>query len=134
MPIYEFVCQACGYDFEKIQSFSDAIAPTCPRCQSTEVQRQMSRPAIHFKGSGWYINDSKSDNKDKKATDKKAATDEAANPTTKTDNASNDAGDSASKDTAAKPEAKPDSKPEAPATKEVAKSSNAAEKSAAGSS
>ena len=59
MPIYEFVCQPCGCEFEKIQSFSDITVPTCPRCQSVQVQRQMGRPAIHFKGSGWYITDSK---------------------------------------------------------------------------
>ena len=133
MPIYEFVCQACGNEFEKIQAFSDAIAPTCPRCQSTQVQRQMSRPAIHFKGSGWYINDSKSDNKDKKETSKKSATDEAADPAPKTDDAGSNSSDSASKDTATKPEAKPEAKSETPATKEVAKGNKASEKSAAGS-
>jgi len=59
VPIYEFICQTCGEEFEKIQSFSATLSPTCPRCQSLQVQRQMGRPAIHFKGSGWYINDSK---------------------------------------------------------------------------
>src|SRR6185369_5815899 len=105
VPIYEFVCQACGNEFEKIQSFSDVIAPTCPRCQSTQVQRQMSRPAIHFKGSGWYITDSKSDNKDKKETTKKVAAEDGATPATKADTAESGAGDSASKESATKPEA-----------------------------
>lgn len=59
MPIYEFACQDCGYEFEKIQSFSDSSTPGCPNCQGRHVQRRMSAPAIHFKGSGWYITDSK---------------------------------------------------------------------------
>jgi len=59
MPIYEFVCQECGHEFELIQSFSDNTVPGCPVCQETHVIRQVGRPAIHFKGSGWYINDSK---------------------------------------------------------------------------
>ena len=65
MPIYEFVCEACGNEFEQIQSFSESRMPTCAKCGSANVGRRMSRPAIHFKGSGWYINDSKksSDNK-----------------------------------------------------------------------
>lgn len=63
MPIYEFVCQNCGHEFEKILSFSAQTTPSCAVCQSTQVVRQMGRPAIHFKGSGWYINDSKT-NKD----------------------------------------------------------------------
>jgi putative FmdB family regulatory protein len=59
MPIYEFVCQDCGYEFELIQSFSDSSIPQCPVCQSDHVMRRVGRPAIHFKGSGWYITDSK---------------------------------------------------------------------------
>ena len=59
MPIYEFACQDCSYEFEKIQSFSDSSTPDCPNCQGRHVLRRMSAPAIHFKGSGWYITDSK---------------------------------------------------------------------------
>ena len=59
MPIYEFACQDCGHEFEKIQSFSDSSTPACPNCQGVHVQRRLSAPAIHFKGSGWYITDSK---------------------------------------------------------------------------
>ena len=59
MPIYEFACQDCGHEFEKIQSFSDSSTPSCPNCQGVHVQRRLSAPAIHFKGSGWYITDSK---------------------------------------------------------------------------
>lgn len=58
MPIYEFVCGECGDEFEKIQSFS-ASTPVCISCGADNVERQMGKPAIHFKGSGWYINDSK---------------------------------------------------------------------------
>lgn len=59
MPIYEFVCGECGHEFEKILSFSATTAPACTNCGAGNVTRQMGRPAIHFKGSGWYINDSK---------------------------------------------------------------------------
>ncbi|MBI3959734.1 MAG: zinc ribbon domain-containing protein [Chloroflexi bacterium] len=59
MPIYEFVCGECGHEFEKILSFSATATPACANCGAENVERQMGRPAIHFKGSGWYINDSK---------------------------------------------------------------------------
>ncbi|MCB0157208.1 MAG: zinc ribbon domain-containing protein [Caldilineaceae bacterium] len=59
MPIYEFECSSCGSQFELLRSFSETSAPNCPTCNSDHVERQMGRPAIHFKGSGWYINDSK---------------------------------------------------------------------------
>lgn len=64
MPIYEFVCSSCGNEFEKIMSFSSIVSPACPNCGAAEVERQMGRPAIHFKGSGWYITDSKNNSKE----------------------------------------------------------------------
>ncbi len=63
MPIYEFVCEACGHEFEKIVSFSAQSHPVCPACAAQTVSRRLSKPAIHFKGSGWYITDSKSETK-----------------------------------------------------------------------
>lgn len=82
VPIYEFECESCGTEFERILSFSDSSAPDCPACESDNVVRQLSRPAIHFKGSGWYINDSKQTAKESAkgadgATSKSAADDSA---------------------------------------------------------
>lgn len=62
MPIYELYCEECGHEFEKIVPFSAVDLPACPACQSEGVGRRMSRPAIHFKGSGWYITDSRKGN------------------------------------------------------------------------
>ncbi|MEZ4860768.1 MAG: zinc ribbon domain-containing protein [Caldilineaceae bacterium] len=59
MPLYEFTCTNCGSNFEKRVSFSAVTTPACDSCQSPNVQRRVSAPAIHFKGSGWYITDSK---------------------------------------------------------------------------
>lgn len=73
MPIYEFVCESCGNEFEHIQSFSDSSVPACSKCGSSQVTRRLGRPAIHFKGSGWYINDSKKSN-DKKSSNSASAT------------------------------------------------------------
>ncbi len=61
MPIYEFVCQECGHEFERILPFSTSDFPPCPRCQAQAVKRRVGLPAIHFKGSGWYITDSRKD-------------------------------------------------------------------------
>lgn len=63
MPIYEFVCHDCGHEFETIQSFSDSSTPACPNCQGVHVRRRIGQPAIHFKGSGWYITDSKNNSR-----------------------------------------------------------------------
>jgi putative FmdB family regulatory protein len=56
MPLYEYLCVSCGHRFERIQKFSDAPLTECPSCGG-KVEKQISSPAIQFKGSGWYIND-----------------------------------------------------------------------------
>jgi len=44
MPIYEFVCSQCNRRFRKLVGVVAVSAPlACPRCQSTELIRQMSR-------------------------------------------------------------------------------------------
>jgi putative FmdB family regulatory protein len=57
MPLYEYRCLACGHLFELIQKFSDPAPASCTRCGQGPVERQLSSPAIQFKGSGWYITD-----------------------------------------------------------------------------
>jgi putative FmdB family regulatory protein len=57
MPLYEYRCQACGQRFEVIRRVSDPDPEACARCGGGPVERQLSSPAIQFKGSGWYITD-----------------------------------------------------------------------------
>jgi putative FmdB family regulatory protein len=59
MPIYEYECLNCGITFEKRQSFSEEPKANCPNGHA-ETRRLLAAPAIVFKGSGFYINDSKS--------------------------------------------------------------------------
>lgn len=65
MPIYEYRCPNCG-KFELKQSMQDDPLSNCPSCDSS-VQRLISKSVgIIFKGSGFYINDSKSDSNNTK--------------------------------------------------------------------
>jgi putative FmdB family regulatory protein len=56
MPLYEYLCHSCGKKFEVIEKFSDAPLKTHEACGG-EVERLISAPAFHFKGSGWYVTD-----------------------------------------------------------------------------
>ena len=58
MPIYEYLCDDCGFEFERAQSFHDEPLDTCLECGGT-VHRVISPVGIIFKGSGWYITDSR---------------------------------------------------------------------------
>ncbi len=57
MPLYEYHCDNCQKNFEVIQKFSDEPISECRLCQGGPVERLLSAPGLHFKGSGWYITD-----------------------------------------------------------------------------
>lgn len=59
MPTYEYECQACKVRFERKQSFSDEPIKVCPDC-GAETRRVFQPAPIIFKGSGWYVTDSRS--------------------------------------------------------------------------
>jgi len=43
MPIYEYVCQDCGTQFEKfVRGISSASTIECPNCKSDNVQKEFS--------------------------------------------------------------------------------------------
>jgi putative FmdB family regulatory protein len=103
MPLYEYLCDACGRRFEIIQKFSDGPPDACRLCGKGPVQRLASSPAIQFKGTGWYVTDyaqkGKSDSAASAKTDG-AKTDGAKADGPKADTASADTSGSSKTDSA----------------------------------
>ncbi|MDP6792522.1 MAG: zinc ribbon domain-containing protein [Anaerolineales bacterium] len=62
MPVYAYRCESCGVQFERMQRFSDDPVSVCPECEQQAVRRVIQPAGIIFKGSGWYVNDSKASN------------------------------------------------------------------------
>jgi putative FmdB family regulatory protein len=112
MPIYEYACPDCGHQFEKQQKFSDSPVQKCPNCGKRKVYRMVSKVAVTFKGSGWYITDSKkSDSVTHTATREKKGEEKAE---TKTETSSETKSETKRETKAeAKTESKPESKGEA---------------------
>jgi putative FmdB family regulatory protein len=63
MPIYEYQCTACGHHFDTIQTFKDEALVHCPVCNEPKLQKLISAPAFHLKGTGWYVTDFKNSTK-----------------------------------------------------------------------
>ena len=56
MPIYEYECRKCKSHIEVFQKVSDKPPSKCRKCGG-RLEKVISAPAIHFKGSGWYVTD-----------------------------------------------------------------------------
>ncbi len=46
MPLYEYICSACGKSCELLVSTS-RTRPSCPQCGSSRLKRQLSTFAAH---------------------------------------------------------------------------------------
>lgn len=46
MPIYEYLCSACGNAFEALV-LNSKTRPPCPECNSKKLERQFSSFAAH---------------------------------------------------------------------------------------
>lgn len=82
MPTYVYACDACGKQFEQFQSFKDEPLTTCRCGQAGQVRRVIQPAGVVFKGSGWYINDSRGTGSSAVSTEtpKKAETTEKSEP------------------------------------------------------
>lgn len=58
MPTYSYRCDSCGHDFEAVQRFADDPLSECPQCGAA-IRRVIQPVGVVFKGSGWYITDSR---------------------------------------------------------------------------
>ena len=58
MPTYEYACRDCGQHVEVVQSFRDDPLDTCGACGG-RLRKVFSAAGIVFKGSGYYVTDSR---------------------------------------------------------------------------
>lgn len=120
MPLYEYRCEACGKVFEKIEKFSDAPLQVHEDCGG-KVERLISAPAFHLKGTGWYVTDYAKGSGSVPAKGESHKDDSGKSDSGKGESGTSDSGksesgksDSSSKtstDTATKTESKSESKP-----------------------
>ena len=86
MPLYEYECDICRYRFEMKQGFDAETIDICPQCQGRSRRVLHSTPLL-FKGSGFYITDSRKD-KEKTTPKEKAMPKEKTTPKDKKETAS----------------------------------------------
>jgi putative FmdB family regulatory protein len=61
VPLYDYQCKQCQAVTEVRHGFKDVHAEACPQCGGP-LARVYNPAGIHFKGSGFYITDSRKSN------------------------------------------------------------------------
>jgi putative FmdB family regulatory protein len=61
VPIYEYECDLCHFHFDRRQRFDEEPVAVCPKCEG-KARRVIHSVPIIFKGSGFYITDSRKGN------------------------------------------------------------------------
>ncbi len=59
MPIYEYQCESCGAELEKLQKISDPVLKDCSECGEPSLKKKISATSFRLKGTGWYETDFK---------------------------------------------------------------------------
>jgi putative FmdB family regulatory protein len=59
LPLYEYQCAKCGELTEKRHGFDDVNTAACEHCGG-ELKKTFNVAGIVFKGSGFYVTDSRS--------------------------------------------------------------------------
>jgi putative FmdB family regulatory protein len=91
MPTYEYACRDCGQHLEVVQSFRESALTDCPAC-SGRLRKVYGAAGIIFKGSGYYVNDSRA--KASKGAESPAGNGEAGSKTETKSEAKSDGGES----------------------------------------
>jgi putative FmdB family regulatory protein len=59
LPTYEYHCPKCDATYDMRQGFDAETTQTCEQCGKGIAKRVLHAPPVVFKGSGWYVTDSK---------------------------------------------------------------------------
>ena len=89
MPTYDYECPK-GHTFEAFQKMTDEPVSACPECGAPARRKISGGAGFLFKGDGFYITDSRSDDYKKKASAE--AGDSSAKPAKGGDKGGGDSG------------------------------------------
>ena len=74
MPTYEYECSVCHFHFERKQRFNEEPVAMCPKCQG-KARRVIHSVPVIFKGSGFYITDTRKGSDTEKGREEKPGKD-----------------------------------------------------------
>lgn len=109
MPTYEYHCPKCDATYDMRQGFDAETTQKCEQCGKGIAKRVLHAPPVVFKGSGWYVTDSKGKSSARTGSHSESSSNES-------ESSSDSSSDSKSVDAPAKADAKPASSASSDAT------------------
>ena len=70
MPTYEYQCDSCRRRYDLREGFDAPSSHPCQRCEKGTAVRVLHAPTVVFKGSGFYVNDSRKSEKSTSSSEK----------------------------------------------------------------
>ncbi len=70
MPTYEYQCDSCKRRYDLREGFDAPSSHPCERCENGTAMRVLHAPTVVFKGSGFYVNDSRKSEKSTSSSEK----------------------------------------------------------------
>lgn len=99
MPTYEYTCKACGENFDIVQSFSDKPLKKHPGGCGGPVQKVFHASGIVFKGSGFYVTDSRGASSVKSKSDSSSSSTSSSSTSSSSSSSTSSKSDTSSKST-----------------------------------
>jgi len=70
VPTYEYQCDTCKRRYDLREGFDAPSSHPCERCDNGTAVRVLHAPTVVFKGSGFYVNDSRKSEKSTSSSEK----------------------------------------------------------------
>ena len=70
VPTYEYHCDSCRKSYDRREGFDAPASHPCDLCEKGTAQRVLHAPTVVFKGSGFYVNDSRNKSESRSASEK----------------------------------------------------------------
>lgn len=86
MPTYQYACRECGEHLEAVQGFYDEPLTTCEACGG-ELRKVFTPAGIIFKGSGYYVTDTRAEREQAKQSKSRSTSSDGAGSSESSDGA-----------------------------------------------
>ena len=96
MPTYDYTCDACSHEFERVQRITEKPLKKCPKCGKLKARRMIGGGGFILKGGGWESDLYSGASNRPSSSPKSSESSESSSSSSSSDSGSSDSGSSKS--------------------------------------